>query len=176
MLGCGFGSFFLSHLGQALHLFHVESETFGNALSVLSVRFVEDSALAELDSFLGIAQMSGDIPDKVVAVHISHYPSVKLSRLEEIVIGVGIGLARCLTTYLERGFGSIGLRFRSAEAVGVVIGVVAAILGNVHRTVTLIVVDGVLRSVNGYHRIIYSQSVDMGVVVGKEASLQQLIR
>jgi hypothetical protein len=53
-------------------------------LTIIRVCFVEDLRLSQLDVFVCVAKVNNHVADEMLAVHISHYFTAKISRLYKV--------------------------------------------------------------------------------------------
>ena len=166
-----FRPLFLRHLRQALYLFNIELQPFSNTRAVFWVGLAENGGLAQLDAFEGITEVRCDVANEMAPIHIGHDPSVKLPGLEEIVVGRDIRLTGSLPRYLERWLAGIRVRFGATETVGIVVRCIATVIPISHMAVALVVIDSVLREVNGQQLVVGAQPMEMCIVVREEPAL-----
>ena len=74
-LSRGLGTLVLRHLRQAFHLIDIKFQTLVHAATVFRVSLIENGCLAQLNTFLGVAEMCGDVA-QVLPVIIGHDTAV----------------------------------------------------------------------------------------------------
>ena len=116
--------------------------------------------------------MRRDVAHQVLPVLVCHHPAIELSGLEEVIIGMRVRMTGCLPGNIERRLGKIRPGLRAAEAVGIVVRAVPAVVANTHEAIALIVINlCCLGRVNGQKLIVGTQAVEMGIMVGKQPPL-----
>ena len=113
----------------------------------------------------------------MVPVLICHHPTIELSSLEEVIVGMRVRMTGSLPGNIKRRLGNIRIWLRTAEAVGIVVRAVTAVVTETHKAIALIVINlCCLRRINGQKMIVGPQAMEMGIMVGKQPSLEHLVR
>ena len=66
---------------------------------------------------------------------------------------------------LERGLLHVRYGLGATKAVRIVVRVSSGVFAHIHKAVPLVVVHRCLGSVDGDHRVVYAETVDMGIVI-----------
>lgn len=162
------------HLGRALQLQALVQQTSEIGINLGKVL---DGTL--LDELRGILQMADNVVDQTLTGRLVQHLAVEHGGLGEVVVVGGFETVDGSGTRLLGVLQLVGehTRFRTAERVRVVVGGASLVVGAVHRTVTLVVLDRhAIRAVDRQLLVVGSEAVTMGIGVREQTTLEHLVR
>jgi len=116
------------------------------------------------------------LPTKICTISIRHHLPVQIPGLHEVILRVCGFVPRGQPGNVDRRFHDGRIRPRTAEAVGVEIRITVAIRIAPHETVPLVCTGlRVLRAINRKLLVVGSETMAVGVVIGGQPALEQLI-
>ena len=107
-LFCGrFNPLLLRQPGKPLAFCCIQTQAFGDTLTVFLVRLVEESGLEQLDTLLRPGEMPGDVGDKVLSVFVCHDLPEQEPRLREVDVTQWVNVAGGKPGHINRWQGGI---------------------------------------------------------------------